>query len=99
MEDKDKIEQSKASTTGTPEAGEPKPQPKTWQDYATKILNFLKGWFIKLRPSYKIAVIIFIAIILILILLAYLGIFGQGVANLMKQLVNKIMELIGTKKS
>jgi hypothetical protein len=99
MEDKDKIEQPKASTTGTPETGEPKPQPKTWQEYATKILYFLRDWFLKLRAAYKIILIIFIAVILVLILLAWLGIFGQDVSNLIKQLINKIMELIGTKKT
>jgi predicted PurR-regulated permease PerM len=99
MENQDKIEQTKAPTTEAPEPGEPKPVSKTWQEYATKILYFLRDWFLKLRAAYKILLIIFIAVILVLILLAYLGVFGQDVSNLIKQLINKIMEQIGTKKS
>jgi predicted PurR-regulated permease PerM len=99
MENQDKIEQTKAPTTETPEPGEPKPVSKTWQDYAKQFLNNLKDWFLKLKTVYKIILIIVVAAILVLILLAYLGVFGQGVANLMKQLVNKIMEMVGTKKS
>ncbi len=85
--------------TTKPENGEPQPQPKTWQEYGTKVLYFLRDWFLKLTTSYKIIVILFIVIILVLILLAYLGVFGQELANLMKQLVNKIMEMAGSKKS
>jgi len=99
MENNDKIEQSKAATTEAQEPGEPKPVSKTWQDYARQILYFLRDWFLKLKTAYKIILIIFIAAILVLILLAYLGVFGQGVSNLIKQLVNKILEQIKTKKS
>ncbi len=82
-----------------PETNEQPPQSKTWQEYATQFLNLLKDWFLKLKTSFKIIVLLFIVAILVLILLAYLGVFGQELANLIKQLVNKIMEMVGTKKS
>jgi len=38
VENKNKIEQSKAQATGTQVTGEPKPQPKTWQELGLKIV-------------------------------------------------------------
>jgi hypothetical protein len=94
-----KTEQPNSQTPESREPGESKPQTKTWHEYATKMLNFLKDWFLKLRAAYKIMLIFFFASILVLILLAYLGVFGQGVSDLIKQLVNKILEQIKAKKS
>jgi hypothetical protein len=92
-------EQPKSQTPESPEPVESKPQARTWQEYATKMLNFLKDWFFKLKPTYKIMLIIFSAGIIVVILLAYLGVFGQEVSDLIKQLVNKILEQIKAKKS
>jgi len=92
-------QQPDSQTPESPKPVESKPQTKTWQEYATKILNFLKDWFIKLKPTYKIIIIILVAAILILILLAYLGVFGQEVSDLIKQLVNRILEMVKEKKS
>ncbi len=83
----------------TPPGGEPGTQPKTWQEYATKFLYLLRDWFLKAKTAYKIAAIILVVAILVVLLLAYLGIFGQQIADLMKQLVNKIMEMVGARKS
>lgn len=99
MENKDKNEQPKIQTTEAKEHDEKVPQSKNWQEYAKKILYFLRDWFIKLKMAYKITVISLILVILVLVLLAYLGIFGQEVANLIKQLVNKLLEQIKAKKS
>ncbi|MCU0643270.1 MAG: hypothetical protein MUC94_03330 [bacterium] len=99
MEMKSNNDQPESQAPAAPEAGEPQPQPKTWQDYATKVLYFLREWFLKAKTAYKIIAIVLVVAILVGLLLAYLGVFGQQVANLMKQLVNKIMELVGTKKS
>ena len=99
MEIKQNNDQSQSQVPDVPEAGEAKPASKTWQENATKMLNFLKDWFIKLKPTYKIIIIILVAAILILILLAYLGVFGQGVSDLIKQLVNRILEMVKEKKS
>lgn len=73
-------------------------EPKSWAEFIYKIFISILEWPKKIRISYKIILII-IAAILVLILLAYLGVFGQEVASLMKQLVNKIMEMVGAKKS
>lgn len=83
----------------TPEPVESKPQGKTWQEYATRLLNFLKEWFFKLKPTYKIMLVLLSAGIIVLILLAYLGVFGQELANLIKTVVTKILELVKEKKS
>ncbi len=88
--------------TNLPDSQEPvapKPETKTWQDTAKQFLTNLAAWFMKLKIIYKIILIIVVAAILVLLLLAYLGVFGQQVADLMKQLVNKILELVGSKKS
>lgn len=99
MENKDKIDQSKAKFQKAQEPGEPKPQPKTWQDTAIKILLSIWEWFKKIRTAYKIILIVLIVVMLVLILLGYLGVFGQELTNLIKTLVDKILELIQTKKT
>lgn len=99
VENRDKIEQPKAQTTEIQESGEPKPQPKTFQELAIKILVSIWEWFKKIRTTYKVILIIFIVVILVLILLGWLGVFGQEVSNLIKTLVNKILEQIKAKKS
>jgi predicted PurR-regulated permease PerM len=77
----------------------PAPPSKSWQDYARQFLTFFQNWFLKLKVAYKIILILFVAALLVLVLLAYLGIFGQQVADLMKQLVTRLMELVGSKKT
>ena len=99
MENRNKVEQSKAQMPEAQESDDQKPQQKNWQQLALKILYSIRDWFIKLRTSYKIIVIIFLAAILVLILLAYLGVFGQEISALLKQLVNKILEQVKEKKS
>jgi hypothetical protein len=99
MENKDKIEQPKAQLQEVQEPGEPKPQPKTWQEITIKILLSILEWFKKIRTFYKIILIICVVAILILILLAYLGVFGQDVVDLITKLVNKLLEQIKGKKS
>lgn len=81
------------------EPGESQPRSRTWQDYARQFLTFFQNWFLKLKVAYRIILILFVAALLVLVLLAYLGIFGQQVADLIKQLVNKLMELAGGKKT
>lgn len=85
--------------SSAPESSKPQPQQKSWQEYATKFLYLLRDWFLKAKTAYKIIAIILVVAILVVLLLAYLGVFGQHVADLMKQLVNKIMEMVGSKKS
>lgn len=99
MEMNESANQPASKNTETPPTGEPKPVSKNWQDYARQILYFLRDWFLKLKIGYKIILIVVVAAILVLILLAYLGIFGQEPANLIKQLVNKILDQIKSKKS
>lgn len=99
MENREKIEQSKVSATETPAPDQPTPGSRSWQDIARQFLNNLAAWFLKLKIIYKIILIIVVAAILVVILLAYLGVFGQQVADLMKQLVNKLLQLIGAQKT
>lgn len=99
MEMNKKSDQPESTAPESPETGESSPVAKTWQDTVKQFLNNLGAWLLKLKTVYKIILIILVVIILVLILLAYLGVFGQQVADLMKQLVNKIMEMVGSKKS
>ena len=99
MGKKDKIDQPKDQLPEAQESAEPKPQSKTWQEIALKILLAIWEWFKKIGTAYKIILIVLVVVILVLILLGYLGVFGQELANLIKTLVKKILELIQTKKS
>jgi len=99
MENKDQIEQPENQLPETPETGEPKPQSKDWQQIALKMLYSLRDWFLKTKTAYKIIAIILVVAILVVLLLAYLGVFGQEISALLKQLVNKILEQVKEKKS
>ncbi|MDZ7264297.1 MAG: hypothetical protein ONB16_06910 [candidate division KSB1 bacterium] len=91
--------QSQAETPQPSQPQEPAAPSKSWQDYVRQFLTFLQGWFVKLKIAYKIILILLVACLLVILLLAYLGVFGQQVADLIKQLVNKLMELMGGKKT
>lgn len=81
------------------EPGESPPQSRTWQEYARQFLIFFQNWFLKLKVAYRIILILFVAALLVLVVLAYFGILGQQVADLIKQLVTKLMELAGSQKT
>ena len=99
MEKNNKVEQPKNHVPESQETGEPEPRCKDWKQIALKMLYSLRDWFLKLRTSYKIIVVIFTIALLVLILLAYLGVFGQEISALLKQLVDKILEQLKQKKS
>lgn len=99
MKVNDRDAQPVPEPSDVPKPTEPNPESKTWQDFAKQFLSNLASWFLKLKIIYKLILLIIAIAILIILLLAYLGVFGQQVADLMKQLVNKIMEMVGSKKS